>query len=180
MDQIKCSDSRLFAVFIIIFASSLFLGVSAQDSTGCTTTLVALTPCFGYLSPGNTSQPSSDCCAPIGQILSSNTSAACLCQAPSLAKSAGVSINETRALEVAKECKQTVPSSVTECLSVPSSTPSSTPSPPALTSPPSSPGNGSSGSGSNGNKNDGGILTSPSFFFGFILAVVCSHFVLFV
>ncbi|KAH7424150.1 hypothetical protein KP509_12G092600, partial [Ceratopteris richardii] len=124
-------------VFIIIFASSLFLGVSAQDST-CITTLGVLTPCFGYLSPGNTSQPSSDCCTPIGQILSSNASVACLCQTPTLAKTVGISINETRALEVTKECKQSVPSSVTECLSIPSSTPSSTPSPPALTSPPSS------------------------------------------
>ncbi|KAH7424146.1 hypothetical protein KP509_12G092300 [Ceratopteris richardii] len=220
MDNIKCSDSPLFTVLIIVVGSSLLLGVSAQDSTGCISTLSVLTPCFGYLSPGNTSQPSSDCCTPLAQILSSTTSAACLCQAPTLAKAAGISVNETRALELAKQCKQSVPSSVTNCLSAststptstpsptpssttsptptsspshsPSSTPSSipistpsptpiaTPSPPGLSSAPSPRANGNTGSGSNGGQSDGDILSTPSFFLGFILAVVSSYFVLIV
>lgn len=142
------------AGFLLVLG--LINGAIAQSNSTCSTSsLFTLAPCLPYVSAGNTSHPGSDCCTPLGSLLTSDPT--CLCQIGPLAKQSGVSINETRALEVATLCKLTVPSSLASCLAAVSGpSPLGAPS----GSPPSTPSTPSQG-GSSHQSGDGGILSSP-------------------
>ncbi|KAH7416605.1 hypothetical protein KP509_14G098300 [Ceratopteris richardii] len=116
----------LFSCFLFCF-TILVKGASAQ--TDCSVSLTSLQPCLPYMTTTNSSVPSSECCTPLGTVLKSSTQSLCICQIPAIAKNAGISVNETRALEIARSCNQTVPAGVTSCLQA--STPSSAPSAPS-------------------------------------------------
>ncbi|MCO5585704.1 hypothetical protein L7F22_039640 [Adiantum nelumboides] len=144
----------------------------ASAQTDCTTPLTALQPCFPYVTAGNTTNPGTDCCSPLGNLFAVN--ATCLCQIAPLAQQLNININQSRALEIAILCNQTVPSAVTDCLSdLGNSTVTPPPPPPTAT-------DGSSGTAPSNNSTDGSnaiYLSPPSLLFGSFLAFLSLHLV---
>ncbi|KAI5072813.1 hypothetical protein GOP47_0012919 [Adiantum capillus-veneris] len=124
--------------------------ISAQ-TVDCNTSLITLQPCYPYIEAGNTTNPETDCCNPLRALFASN--ATCLCEIAPIAQGLGISINQTRALEVATLCNQTdIPASVTSCLSGISQAPTPSISSNATVPPPSTPAppNGTSSSSTDG------------------------------
>ncbi|CAN1270994.1 Non-specific lipid transfer protein GPI-anchored 5 [Linum perenne] len=93
-------------------AAVTYHGATAQ-SGGCTSALISLTPCLSYVS-GNASTPSSSCCSQLASVVSSQPQ--CLCQlvGGGGGSSLGITINQTRALELPDACSVTTPS-VSRC-----------------------------------------------------------------
>jgi hypothetical protein len=92
---------------------------AAQPSSGsgggsCTMEIVSLAPCLGYTS-GNASKPSSSCCSALSSVATSNPR--CLCAVlGGGASSLGITINDTRALELPGACGvKTPPASQCKC-----------------------------------------------------------------
>uniref|UniRef100_A0A0E0KRI3 Bifunctional inhibitor/plant lipid transfer protein/seed storage helical domain-containing protein n=1 Tax=Oryza punctata TaxID=4537 RepID=A0A0E0KRI3_ORYPU len=116
-------------------------GVAAQPggaSSGCTTSLLRLLPCLGFVG-GNDAAPSDTCCANLGSMV--HDEPLCLCQA--LSQSGGgaipVPVNRTRAVQMPRLCRLDLPPAAGACpgfdlggaapsppVSVPRSTPNST------------------------------------------------------
>ncbi|CAN1131906.1 Non-specific lipid transfer protein GPI-anchored 5 [Linum perenne] len=97
---------------VLVMAAVTYHGATAQ-SGGCTSALISLTPCLSYVS-GNASTPSSSCCSQLASVVSSQPQ--CLCQlvGGSGGSSLGITINQTRALELPDACSVTTPS-VSRC-----------------------------------------------------------------
>ncbi|CAN1270992.1 Non-specific lipid transfer protein GPI-anchored 5 [Linum perenne] len=107
------SSSNGFRVgLVLVMAAVTYHGATAQ-SGGCTSALISLTPCLSYVS-GNASTPSSSCCSQLASVVSSQPQ--CLCQlvGGGGGSSLGITINQTRALELPDACSVTTPS-VSRC-----------------------------------------------------------------
>lgn len=82
---------------------------SAQSSSsGCTQTLIGMSPCLGYIT-GNSTKPSSSCCSQLASVVKSQPE--CLCVALNADPAAlGLgSINKTRAVGLPDECSVKTP-----------------------------------------------------------------------
>ncbi|TVU41675.1 hypothetical protein EJB05_15216, partial [Eragrostis curvula] len=90
---------------------------SSSPSSGggsCMTEIVSLAPCLGYMS-GNASKPSWPCCSALSTAVASNPR--CLCMVlGGTASSLGVTVNNTRALQLPAACDvKTPPPSQCKC-----------------------------------------------------------------
>ncbi|XP_031371902.1 non-specific lipid transfer protein GPI-anchored 2-like isoform X2 [Punica granatum] len=111
------------ALAVVLAALLLFHGASAQS--GCTSSLLGLTPCLSYVS-GNSSTPSSTCCSRLAGIVQSQPQCLCLLF-NGRASSSSYNINQTLALALPGACNVQTPP-VSRCSSMsPSSPPTSSP-----------------------------------------------------
>ncbi|KAJ4845371.1 hypothetical protein Tsubulata_039386 [Turnera subulata] len=95
---------------VLVLLALLSGGAMAQSS--CTSALTSLAPCLNYVT-GNSTNPSSTCCAQLGNVV--QASPLCLCSllngnVPSL----GIQINQTLALSLPGACKVQTPP-VSQC-----------------------------------------------------------------
>ncbi|CAN1766137.1 Non-specific lipid transfer protein GPI-anchored 5 [Linum perenne] len=94
----------------ILLAVALFFAGATAQSNDCSSTLVSLSPCLNYIT-GNSSSPSSSCCAQLSTVVKSQP--ACLCQVINGGGGGlGINVNQTQALALPGACKvQTPPTS---------------------------------------------------------------------
>ncbi|ONK74334.1 uncharacterized protein A4U43_C03F5170 [Asparagus officinalis] len=144
MAQIQ-KTANIFSVLAFALAVMLVNQASAQ-SVGCTTAIVSLAPCLGYIT-GNSSTPSTSCCSQLSSVV--QTQAQCLCSLLNGGGSSfGININQTQALTLPGACKVKTPP-VSQCNaatgpsqsspSVPTPTTPSNPSNPSTPAVPSTP-----------------------------------------
>ncbi|KAL3717445.1 hypothetical protein ACJRO7_008951 [Eucalyptus globulus] len=91
-----------------VFAALLAHPCSAQSTSGCTTTLITLTPCLSYVS-GNSSAPSSTCCSTLNSVVQLQPQCLCLLLNGGVS-SLGYNINQTLALALPGACSVKTPS----------------------------------------------------------------------
>uniref|UniRef100_A0A0D9WW34 Bifunctional inhibitor/plant lipid transfer protein/seed storage helical domain-containing protein n=1 Tax=Leersia perrieri TaxID=77586 RepID=A0A0D9WW34_9ORYZ len=114
---------------VVVAVALLAGGVTAQSpppsSSGCTQTLLSMSPCLNYLT-GNETAPSASCCSKLGDVVKSQPE--CLCVALNAdPASLGLSIDRARALGLPDACKVKTPSA-SNCKSG-AGAPTTTPSP---------------------------------------------------
>uniref|UniRef100_A0ACD5UY18 Uncharacterized protein n=1 Tax=Avena sativa TaxID=4498 RepID=A0ACD5UY18_AVESA len=111
------------AAAVALVAAILVGGASAQSSSGCTQTLISMSPCLNYIT-GNETTPSKSCCSALGTVVTSKPE--CLCVALNSDPAAlGIdNVNKTRALGLPDACAVTTPP-LSNCASAPTTSPSS-------------------------------------------------------
>ncbi|KAG6532028.1 hypothetical protein ZIOFF_005866 [Zingiber officinale] len=89
----------------------------ASAQSGCTSVIISMAPCLGYVT-GNASTPSSSCCSQLSSVLQSRPE--CLCSMLNGgAASLGITVNQTRALAIPAACNvQTPPVSACDGISI--------------------------------------------------------------
>ncbi|KAJ3705650.1 hypothetical protein LUZ61_009355 [Rhynchospora tenuis] len=124
------SPNLTLAFLATLFIATLFsTGTNAQSSSSCTTALVSLSPCLNYIS-GNDTKPSGSCCSQLKNVVQSEPQCLCTVLNGQASSSLGLTINQTRALEMPAACNVQTPSASkcntngTPGASTPSSTPS--------------------------------------------------------
>ncbi|KAI5016851.1 hypothetical protein ZWY2020_037229 [Hordeum vulgare] len=122
------------ALVVVVAAAVLAGGASAQSTSGCTQTLIGMSPCLNYIT-GNETAPSKSCCSQLAAVVSSKPE--CLCVALNADPAAlGLgAVNKTRALGLPDQCGVKTPP-LSNCASAPTTSPSS--GPPAGQTPTSS------------------------------------------
>ncbi|NP_001149893.1 lipid transfer protein precursor [Zea mays] len=101
------------AVTLLVAAASAQSGGSSSDD--CTSALVSLSPCMGYISGNGTSAPSASCCSQLKAVVQSKPQ--CLCAALGSDASSslgGVTIDRSRALGLPAACNVQTPP-VSQC-----------------------------------------------------------------
>uniref|UniRef100_A0A0D9WW24 Bifunctional inhibitor/plant lipid transfer protein/seed storage helical domain-containing protein n=1 Tax=Leersia perrieri TaxID=77586 RepID=A0A0D9WW24_9ORYZ len=123
-------------VAIVVLVSSAARPAAAQGS--CMTEIISLAPCLGYIS-GNSTAPKPACCTALSSVVKSKPE--CLCSVlGGGASSLGVTVNNTRALELPAACNvKTPPPSQCSTVGVPVAAPTSSPASPATGAPPAAP-----------------------------------------
>ena len=103
--------SHLWLVFLVLGMTLLtYNGANAQSSiNSCTSVLISMSSCLNYIS-GNSSSPASSCCSSLANVVNSQPQCLCAVLNSGAASSLGVSINQTRALELPKACNVQTPS----------------------------------------------------------------------
>uniref|UniRef100_A0A0E0LHP6 Bifunctional inhibitor/plant lipid transfer protein/seed storage helical domain-containing protein n=1 Tax=Oryza punctata TaxID=4537 RepID=A0A0E0LHP6_ORYPU len=133
--------ARGVALAVVLAVAAAILAASpgtAQSGSGsCMTEIISLAPCLGYMS-GNSSAPKPSCCTALSSVVTSKP--ACLCAVlGGGASSLGVTINNTRALELPAACNvKTPPASQCNSVGVPMPSPTA-PATPATRAPPAAP-----------------------------------------
>lgn len=95
------------SMLVAVAAAVMFVHNASAQSAGCTTAIVSLAPCLGYIT-GNSSTPSSSCCSQLSSVV--QTQAACLCSLLNGGGSSfGININQTQALALPGACKVQTP-----------------------------------------------------------------------
>lgn len=124
------------ALLVVVAAAFLADDASAQSTSGCTQTLIGMSPCLNYIT-GNETAPSKSCCSQLAAVVSSKPE--CLCVALNADPAAlGLgAVNKTRALGLPDQCGVKTPP-LSNCASAPTTSPSSGSSAPAGQTPTSS------------------------------------------
>lgn len=154
---------------ILVLVAAIFVGgAAAQSTSGCTQTLISLSPCLNYIT-GNETVPSKQCCSQLETVVQSQPQ--CLCAALNADPAAlGLNINKTRALELPAQCNVKTPP-VSDCKSAAAPTSPSSGTPAGQT--PTSAGTGSKATPTTDIGNGGESLRgSAGLVAGFIAAVV--------
>ncbi|XP_073005869.1 non-specific lipid transfer protein GPI-anchored 26-like isoform X2 [Typha latifolia] len=131
----------VMAISLSLVIVVMVVAQQASAQSGCMTAIVSLSPCLNFIT-GNTSTPSSSCCSSLASVVQSQPQ--CLCAVLGGATSSlGVTINNTRALELPAACKVQTPP-VSKCNAVggaPAASPTATPTPvtPSTPATPSTP-----------------------------------------
>ncbi|XBJ14331.1 hypothetical protein VPH35_006382 [Triticum aestivum] len=123
--------TMLAAAALIVVAAVLAGGASAQSTSGCTQTLIGMSPCLNYIT-GNETAPSKSCCSQLATVVSSRPE--CLCvvlnadptrfdSTDPAALGLGA-VNKTRALGLPDQCGVKTPP-LSNCASAPTTSPSS-------------------------------------------------------
>jgi len=100
------------SIIVAIAAAMMFAHHASAQTAGCTTAIVSLAPCLGYIT-GNSSTPSQSCCSQLSSIV--QTQAQCLCSLLNGGGSSfGININQTQALTLPGACKLQTPP-VSQC-----------------------------------------------------------------
>ncbi|KAF0897439.1 hypothetical protein E2562_037339 [Oryza meyeriana var. granulata] len=122
------------ALAVVLAVAAVVLAVSpgaAQSSGGgasCMTEIISLAPCLGYMS-GNSSAPKPSCCTALSSVVTSKPECLCMVLGGG-ATSLGVTINNTRALELPAACNvKTPPASQCSTVGVPVPSPTAPPTP---------------------------------------------------
>ncbi|KAL1547221.1 non-specific lipid transfer protein GPI-anchored 5-like [Salvia divinorum] len=114
---------------LIALVSLAMLWGSARGQTGCTKTLMALSPCLNYVT-GNSSTPTASCCSQLSNVVSSQPQCLCLLL-NGTASSYGLNINQTLALGLPDTCSVKTPPTSRCSANVPSTSPGAQQTPPA-------------------------------------------------
>ncbi|PIN19470.1 hypothetical protein CDL12_07841 [Handroanthus impetiginosus] len=91
-------------LFVLLLA---LLSDRTTAQSGCTTTLMGLSPCLNYVS-GNSSSPSSSCCSQLSNVVQSQPQCLCLLL-NGTASSYGFNINQTLAVGLPSVCNVQTP-----------------------------------------------------------------------
>ncbi|KAE8768914.1 non-specific lipid transfer protein GPI-anchored 2-like [Hordeum vulgare] len=111
------------ALVVVAAACMLAGGASAQSTSGCTQTLIGMSPCLNYIT-GNETAPSKSCCSQLASVVSSKPECLCVAlNADPAALGLGV-VNKTRALGLPDQCGVQTPP-LSNCASAPTTSPSS-------------------------------------------------------
>lgn len=90
---------------VMVLMTALWAGASAQ--LACTTAIIGMSPCLGYIT-GNSSAPSSTCCSQLSSVVSNQPQ--CLCMVLNGgASSFGINLNRTQALALPGACNVQTP-----------------------------------------------------------------------
>ncbi|KAH9617707.1 hypothetical protein KSS87_017213 [Heliosperma pusillum] len=101
--------SQLCTIFLILVITLKCDEVKAQSSsTGCTSVLVSMSSCLTYIT-GSSSTPAASCCSTLASVVKSQPECLCAALSSGAASSLGVSINQTRALELPASCNVQTP-----------------------------------------------------------------------
>ncbi|KAJ1287928.1 hypothetical protein BS78_02G048500 [Paspalum vaginatum] len=143
MASSRASSSRTLSLALVLAAAAALLlarpgaaqspPAPAPSGGSRMTEIVSLYPCLGYMSGNNSaSKPSASCCSALSSVVTSNPRCLCVVLGGG-ASSLGVTINNTRALQLPADCAvKTPPASECKSVGVPV-----TPSSPATPSAPS-------------------------------------------
>ena len=97
---------RMEVMLAISLIATLWAGATAQSS--CTSVIISMSPCLNYIT-GNSSTPSSSCCAQLANVVKSQPQ--CLCEVVNGgASSLGINVNQTQALALPSACNVQTPS----------------------------------------------------------------------
>ncbi|KAG6438300.1 hypothetical protein SASPL_103237 [Salvia splendens] len=99
--------SKITKIPLIVLVALAMLCGSARGQTGCTKTLMALSPCLNYVT-GNSSTPAASCCSQLSNVVSSQPQCLCLLL-NGTASSYGLNINQTLALGLPDACSVKTP-----------------------------------------------------------------------
>eukprot|EP01018_Ginkgo_biloba_P022170 Gb_02458 [translate_table: standard] len=130
-------------LIVIVAAGGLMGSVVAQSpppSSGCTSSIVSLSPCLSYVTgSNNASAPAQGCCTALSSFV--KTSANCLCQLVTSNNPLGFPINRTLALSLPGACKINTPplSQCKAAAGAPATAPVASPATAPVASPASSP-----------------------------------------
>ncbi|KAK1279967.1 hypothetical protein QJS04_geneDACA018553 [Acorus gramineus] len=98
---------------VLALAIMLVVNVSAQSSGGgCNSAIVGLVPCLNYVTRSSSS-PTQSCCTQLASVVKAQPRCLCLLL-NGRGSSFGVTLNETRALELPRACNVQTPP-VSEC-----------------------------------------------------------------
>eukprot|EP00252_Welwitschia_mirabilis_P014725 TRINITY_DN32574_c0_g1_i1.p1 TRINITY_DN32574_c0_g1~~TRINITY_DN32574_c0_g1_i1.p1 ORF type:complete len:181 (+),score=15.14 TRINITY_DN32574_c0_g1_i1:171-713(+) len=139
---------RWATVMLMALAMAVIVGDvegQAQGQSGCSAALLTLSPCLSYVTGSSAAEPSSSCCSALANVVKNN--AICLCQLLAGNSTVGVSVNETRALQLPSACKVSTPP-VSKCKEKGFAVP------PVSSSSPPSEGSTQDGNGRDSDKND--------------------------
>lgn len=174
-NKIRSIAAMFLPLLLLLLALAAVTDIAvAQTPSGCSSTLVTLAPCIGYVT-GSAAQPSQRCCSALANVV--NTNPVCLCQLFAGGNNIGVNINQTLALNMPAACKVTTPP-LSSCKAA------GVPVPP-ISSPPAGPKVPSTGSGAKTNPTNPGssppevsstAIFAPSaiglFFMGLIFSAI--------
>lgn len=112
---------RAVSILVALVAAILAGGASAQSSSGCTQTLISMSPCLNYIT-GNETAPSKSCCSALATVVTSKPE--CLCVALNSDPAAlGIdNVNKTRAIGLPDACGVKTPP-MSNCASAPTTSP---------------------------------------------------------
>ncbi|KAM3406464.1 hypothetical protein ACQJBY_000512 [Aegilops geniculata] len=116
--------ARAVTMLVLVVAAAVLAGgASAQSTSGCTQTLIGMSPCLNYIT-GNETAPSKSCCTQLATVVSSKPE--CLCVALNADPAAlGLgTVNKTRALGLPDQCGVKTPP-LSNCATAPTTSPSS-------------------------------------------------------
>ncbi|KAF5738648.1 non-specific lipid-transfer protein-like protein [Tripterygium wilfordii] len=114
---------------ILVVVTMMWAGAVAQSSS-CTNVLISMSPCLNYIT-GNSSTPSSQCCAQLSNVVSSSPQ--CLCEVlKGGGSSLGINVNQTQALALPAACNVQTPP-ISQCDAVSPAGTQSTPGTPSDT-----------------------------------------------
>lgn len=103
---------RMLAMGFLSLAILAMMLPNSSAQSGCTTELISMASCLGYIS-GNSSTPSSSCCSALASVVKNNPK--CLCSVLNGGGSSfGYTINTTKALEMPGACNVKTPP-VSDC-----------------------------------------------------------------
>ncbi|KAK9669607.1 hypothetical protein RND81_13G143100 [Saponaria officinalis] len=185
------ASSKMWTLVAVCLVLTMSLYEKVEGQPGCTSALMGLAPCLGYIS-GSSPTPGTTCCSQLQSVV--KTQANCLCQVlngSSGASSFGVSFNQTQALQLPGACKvATPPISQCNAAAAPAGSPTgsptdaassheagsvtpNTPSTPTVSSIPSPTGSGS-GSKSTTGSTSAGNMNKFSMHFTILLLIFTS------
>ncbi|XP_062188931.1 non-specific lipid transfer protein GPI-anchored 5-like [Phragmites australis] len=108
--------TTVISLVVVVLASSQ----AAAQSNGCSSVMMTLSPCLDFIS-SKSLVPGISCCSVLAGVVQSDPR--CLCMVlDGSATSFGISINQTRALELPGVCKVQAPP-ISQCTGVPAPTP---------------------------------------------------------
>ncbi|KAK1305203.1 hypothetical protein QJS10_CPB11g01622 [Acorus calamus] len=104
---------KLVLAVAIMLSDVLVVNVAAQSGGGgCNSAIVGLAPCLNYVT-GSSSSPTQSCCTQLASVVKAQPRCLCLLLNGG-GSSFGVTLNETRALELPRACNVQTPP-VSEC-----------------------------------------------------------------
>ncbi|XP_066392931.1 non-specific lipid transfer protein GPI-anchored 5-like isoform X2 [Miscanthus floridulus] len=105
---------------VVVLVALAFSRAAAQGS-GCSSVMMTLSPCMDFIS-SKAPEPGISCCSVLAGVV--QTDPLCLCMVlDGTATSFGISINQTRAMELPGVCKVKAPP-ISQCAGAPAPTPS--------------------------------------------------------
>uniref|UniRef100_A0A2P2J9S4 Non-specific lipid transfer protein A n=1 Tax=Rhizophora mucronata TaxID=61149 RepID=A0A2P2J9S4_RHIMU len=121
------ASGKILIALVMVLATMLWTETAAQSTSGCTNTLISMSPCLNYIT-GNSSTPSSQCCSQLANVVRSSPQ--CLCEVLNGGGSSlGININQTKALALPTACNvQTPPISRCNAAASPAGSPTESPS----------------------------------------------------
>ncbi|TVU41732.1 hypothetical protein EJB05_15277, partial [Eragrostis curvula] len=117
------SSVVVVAVMVAALALAAPRCAAQTSSSGCTASILSLSPCLSFTA-GSSSAPSSPCCSALASVVQGAPRCLCSVLGGGATAALGVTVNTTRALELPGKCKiQTPPVSQCNAVGAPSASP---------------------------------------------------------
>ncbi|KAL6880629.1 hypothetical protein ACP4OV_012194 [Aristida adscensionis] len=101
------TEAAAAMISLVVAVAALASSRAAAQSNGCSSVMMTLAPCMDFIS-GKSPEPGISCCSVLGGIV--QTDPRCLCMVlDGSAASFGISVNQTRALELPGVCNVPTP-----------------------------------------------------------------------